>query len=130
MTPSSVSVQGFTHKNDTCDTRKLSHLRGAAHKPTPIWDTSCKSFRSWDDGEGRGSTKSTTEARRHRGEPGVKGSEKLKLGYTEVDSREIFSLAIPNPLRLQYPRSHPNVSNRRYREFPNCTGGKDEHHFL
>src|SRR5258708_25159978 len=27
-------------------------------------------------------------------------------------------------LRLQYPRPHPNVDNRRYREFPNCTGGK------
>jgi len=26
MTSSSISVLGFTHENDTCDTRKLSHL--------------------------------------------------------------------------------------------------------
>jgi hypothetical protein len=32
MTQSSVSVQGFTHKNDTCDTLKLSHPRGAPQK--------------------------------------------------------------------------------------------------
>jgi hypothetical protein len=36
MTQSSVSVQGFTHKNDTCDTLKLSHPRGAPHS---VWDT-------------------------------------------------------------------------------------------
>jgi hypothetical protein len=29
MTNSSVSFQGFTYKNDMCDTSKLSHLRGS-----------------------------------------------------------------------------------------------------
>src|SRR6478752_737510 len=29
----------------------------------------------------------------------------------------------PLSLRLQYPCPHLNVDNRRYREFPNCTGG-------
>jgi hypothetical protein len=44
MTPSSVSVQGFTHKNDMCDTRKLSHRRGAAQAVGSPWDESRKCF--------------------------------------------------------------------------------------
>jgi hypothetical protein len=45
MTQSSVSVQGFTHKNDTCDTLKLSHPRGAPHENGIPGVDSCKSFR-------------------------------------------------------------------------------------
>jgi hypothetical protein len=36
MTPSSVSIQGFTHKNDMCDSLKLSHLKGAPQRITQI----------------------------------------------------------------------------------------------
>ena len=41
MTNSSVSSQGFTHKNDTCDTSKLSHRGGSPQMDKPIgipWD--------------------------------------------------------------------------------------------
>ncbi len=32
MTNSSVSSQGFTHKNDTCDTSILSHRKGSPQR--------------------------------------------------------------------------------------------------
>jgi hypothetical protein len=36
MTNSSVSFQGFTYKNDMCDTSKLSHLRGSPQHPKTL----------------------------------------------------------------------------------------------
>jgi hypothetical protein len=53
MTQSSVSVQGFTHKNDTCDTLKLSHPRGAPQALGINGDEWRKSFRNGDRGRGR-----------------------------------------------------------------------------
>jgi hypothetical protein len=38
MTNTTVSSQGFTHKNDTCDTSKLSHSRGAPQPMGYLWD--------------------------------------------------------------------------------------------
>ncbi len=38
MTNSSVSFQGFTQQNDTCDTSKLSHRRGSPQFVGMPWE--------------------------------------------------------------------------------------------
>jgi hypothetical protein len=53
MTISTVSNQGFTDKNHICGMNFLSHSKGAPQPIRIAWDESRKSFRSWDEGEGR-----------------------------------------------------------------------------